>query len=164
MSLEMIKQGPPVSERDVTALEARLGHRLPSDYRRFLLQTNGGRPGSAAGVGRPRAYAVLVPGWRQKGFLINDFLSIHAGSLNDLWDSYEILRNRIPEGTIPVAIDPAGNHVLLATSGDRAGHVFLWDHEVQSGDPDFDHPCIVPIADSFSELINKKLHDESVLL
>jgi hypothetical protein len=35
--------GPAVEEADVVAFEKEIGHTLPEDYRRFLLEVNGGR-------------------------------------------------------------------------------------------------------------------------
>src|SRR5262245_64988439 len=34
--------GPPIGESDVAAFERRIGVALPADYRRFLLEVNGG--------------------------------------------------------------------------------------------------------------------------
>lgn len=39
---EMREKRPPVPERELHELEAKVGHRLPEDYRRFLLACNGG--------------------------------------------------------------------------------------------------------------------------
>ena len=36
-------RGPSITEADVVAFEKRLGPSLPEDYRRFLLEVNGGR-------------------------------------------------------------------------------------------------------------------------
>jgi hypothetical protein len=40
----MERRGPTVGEAEVAAFENRLGSTLPDDYRRFLLEVNGGRP------------------------------------------------------------------------------------------------------------------------
>src|SRR5690349_5834921 len=39
----MQRRGPQVTEAQVEAFEASFGHRLPDDYRQFLLDVNGGR-------------------------------------------------------------------------------------------------------------------------
>jgi len=40
----MERRGPQIGEAEVAAFEQRLGSTLPDDYRRFLLEVNGGRP------------------------------------------------------------------------------------------------------------------------
>ena len=42
----MERRGPQVAEAEVAAFEHRFGSTLPDDYRRFLLEVNGGRPAS----------------------------------------------------------------------------------------------------------------------
>lgn len=42
MGLRLRNCGPAVSEPDIAAFERRLGVSLPDDYRRFLLEVNGG--------------------------------------------------------------------------------------------------------------------------
>ena len=39
----LTKTGPRITEDDVHRLEQQLGLQLPADYRRFLLEVNGGR-------------------------------------------------------------------------------------------------------------------------
>ena len=39
----MEDRGPQVTESDVVVFEKRFGHKLPKDYRQFLLDVNGGR-------------------------------------------------------------------------------------------------------------------------
>jgi hypothetical protein len=39
----MERRGPPVTEENIATFEQRFGHTLPDDYRRFLLEVNGGR-------------------------------------------------------------------------------------------------------------------------
>ena len=41
----MERRGPQVTDAQVEAFERSYGHRLPDDYRQFLLDINGGRPG-----------------------------------------------------------------------------------------------------------------------
>jgi SMI1 / KNR4 family (SUKH-1) len=40
--VRLSNSGPPVTEADVAAFERRVGITLPADYRRFLLEVNGG--------------------------------------------------------------------------------------------------------------------------
>lgn len=54
-----LRAGPPLSPERIAALEAQLGAALPDDYRRFLLETNGGAPEKAMF----RVYVGPAPTW-----------------------------------------------------------------------------------------------------
>lgn len=145
---EITKQGvtltldtSPPSEERVSAFEAKLGRRLPDDYREFLLLYNGGQPKpSVFRFGdRKRPYTDSSVEW---------FLSLYDGEIYSLERVIKSLRDRIPPDTLPIAYDPFGNIVLLGLHGDVRDKVYFWDHEREPDDqPDWSN--IDLIADSF---------------
>lgn len=42
--IQIASRGQPTDELEVAALEGELGAKLPSDYRQFLIEKNGGKP------------------------------------------------------------------------------------------------------------------------
>jgi hypothetical protein len=151
--LAMKMVGPPLTEADVSGLEQRTGHLLPRPYRTFLLRFNGGRPA-------PSDFD--VPQWHHGHSSVNDFNAIAPGAYNDLENDLDLLEGRMPTDCIPIADDPGGNAILLATRGPHCGAVFFWDHEQEPDSPgdDWDNfRNIYRIADDFDSFL-EALHDE----
>jgi cell wall assembly regulator SMI1 len=146
-SLQMESAGPVLSEADIASLEQRIGRSLPAPYRSFLQRFNGGRPTPAH---------FLVPGWRERESLVNDFDGIVPGRYNDLEADIKSLRGRIPESLIPIADDPGGNSILIATEGKERGSVYFWDHEDEPPDSPArieDYPNLYLVAQDFDAFV-----------
>jgi hypothetical protein len=61
------RSGPPLTPAKIAKLEAQLGAPLPDDYRRFLLESNGGTPELAHfTVEYGPAPRWMAPKWRAK--------------------------------------------------------------------------------------------------
>src|SRR4029450_8976285 len=96
-----------------------------------------------------------VPGWRFKESLVNDF-SVIDPSRFDMEEMLSVLEGRLPNGAVPIASDPAGNYVLLGTTGTTRGKVYFWDHEQEPfeapADID-DFPNVYPLAQGFEQFL-----------
>lgn len=113
---------PLTDEAHVEAFEAKLGRRLPDSYRAFLLSYNGGRP-------KPSVFRFVLKNGKQSDSSVHWFLSLHEGEHSNLERELRSLKGRIPPDTLPIAIDPFGNVVLLGISGETRGKIYFWDHE-----------------------------------
>ncbi|WP_437631955.1 SMI1/KNR4 family protein [Sorangium sp. So ce854] len=113
--------GPRISDADISSLEERLGAVLPEEYRRFLLEFNGGSPtpDTVDVEGLPGASADV-----QVFFGIGR--SIESSNLD--WN-LAALAERLEAGMIPIAADSGGNVFCLALQGRRRGSVFYCDLE-----------------------------------
>jgi len=107
----------PASEEQIRALEHELGVHLPSDYRSFLLETNGGIPS-------PERFA--VPGLGEE-MTVETFFGLHDGP------THTSLRHHMREwkallpDCLPIGYEQGGNPLCLKLRGDGAGEVRLWD-------------------------------------
>jgi hypothetical protein len=117
------KRGPKLTERRLAALEKRLGHRLPDDYRAFLLAFNGLVPACEVVVPLPNnattldvLYGVKTP---------DDWM--------DLEYDLEIMQlrdqGRFPREVIPIGVDGFGNSFALAIAGEKTGEVYFQNFE-----------------------------------
>lgn len=94
----------PLTETELARFEAKLGRRLPADYRAFLLEHNGGKPS---------AVFLTVPGFEDT--MVHVFCGI--GTRVDLEKRMRDLEDDLPSGWIPIGFDPGGNVYLANPSG-----------------------------------------------
>lgn len=156
--VELLKPVGNLTEEKILEVEERLGTAFPADYRRFLLEHNGGRPS-------PARFDIVWPdmqacGEDWKTSEVSRFLAIHDGEKANFVMVNEVdFRKRLPPGTVAIAQDPGGNVILLALDGPLANRVLFWvkDHEAKTGQvPGYDNVGV--IADSFDDFLANKLH------
>lgn len=142
----MEDRGPLVGEAEVAAFEQRLGLTLPADYRRFLLEVNGGLLADA--------------NTRLSHYLITDLLS-----LNDDIDarSLEARAARahwvLPHPDLLMIGNTEGGMMLLAVAGSHRGEV--WNLDTVDPRPDGSNPRVLwhdqrdmtKLANSFEEFV-----------
>lgn len=144
--------GPTISEAVVLEIEHRIGSDLPTDYRDFLLKTNGGTPEDAY-VPEPADIGIVVTGFFSLGEASGD---LSMESALSTW------ANRYPDGYLPIARCEGSNLLLLGVSRDVRDLVFYWDHDGEADDnepPRTDNLTFV--ASSFTELIDSLTDDEA---
>ena len=138
----------PVGEADLAAWEAERGVRLPEDYRRFLLRTNGG-------FLRPFAFELTIEDDAVPG-------AVHA--LDHLFDWKQVSRQTqediaahlrtTPPGWLAVGITEGELFVMLSLEAQTYGSVALWvsDYSTPWGQPPNDR--IHSLASSFEAFLD----------
>lgn len=106
----------PRTEAEVQGLEIRLGYPLPVDFRRFVIEVDGGIP-EANEITNADGWCVGV----------DVFLSL--GDTRRFWAIEDPGHGPYPSGYLPIGLDAGGNTFLLELAGARAGSVWFWDHE-----------------------------------
>ncbi len=101
---------------EIVAFEAKHRIKLPADYRRFILDNNGGRP-----------VKNIHPA------LQTDVNWLFGLNREPAWASIEwnmeTYQDRIPGRSIPLACDSGGNLYLQLLDRDHHGWIIFWDHE-----------------------------------
>lgn len=138
-------RGPTLRKRELTALEKKLGVRLPDAYREFLLRINGGRPRTldAFDIGK------------KNSSLINMLYSMRRDDDEEEFTIYQehlLFEDRIPKDLLPVGEDQGGSQICLGIGKENYGKVFFWDMEYEDEQPTYDN--VYPIADSFAEFLD----------
>jgi cell wall assembly regulator SMI1 len=141
-----VPKGPELSEADVGGLEARLGIKLPADYRAFLQATNGGRV---------RPNNIDVPGLPGGEAEVNNFLGIGTPIVSSsiVW-SLETLSQRLDGNWLPFAHDSGGNAYCFSLRAADFGSVAYCD--LQSVFAMYDvKPQFYPLARNFTEFMSR---------
>ncbi|MEM7205862.1 MAG: SMI1/KNR4 family protein [Planctomycetota bacterium] len=143
---DLLDTGPELAEGEVAALEQRLGAALPSDYRSFLLASNGGVP---------EPNCVDVPGHPEAPTDLQEFFGITqtVETSNIEWH-LDVLTERLEKAQVPIACDSGGNTFCISVRpGDRGQIVYL-DLQRVAGDYGA-APEAYPVAQSFTEFLGK---------
>lgn len=133
----------PTTDAQISAFETYIGHKLPTDYRQFLVQHNGGHP-------EPDAFLLNTGDGEEEDIVMCFFPmrdlklgSVTAGDLEELrtwplhcaWDDLQSdLENlyseaEIEEPLLPVGTDGSSNYFCIVLDGARAAAVVFLDHE-----------------------------------
>ena len=138
-------RGPIVDESQVAAFEESIGHHLPDDYRRFLLEVNGGRPSDSC---RLATFGVM-----------NWFFSLTD---QDNWN-LESANSGIPElpsrDLLYIGYDTMGCDVYVVVAGELLGQV--WIEDTEDARPEGSNPRVLwhdrrdmrKVADSFAAFV-----------
>lgn len=115
----------------VEEFERLIGAALPEEYRRFLLETNGGPPSSKNKRFLIKSNPEFIEGFNEVH--VDRFYQLRGMTRPalSLREVFEMTLGRIPSGTIPIATDPMGNLFLLGIAGPLRDAVFFWDHEAE---------------------------------
>ena len=107
--------GPALTDKDIDGAEAELGVTFPEPYRRFLLQTNGGRPVPHCVGDHP----------------IHTFYGLRPDPAYDLLDrTRSHWECRLFANVIPICDTVFGDRIYLGVRGRRcAGRLYFYDHE-----------------------------------
>ena len=145
-------QGRKLIEEDIIDLERKLGHKIPADYKQFLLDYNGGDPkpdchdvqdaertmiGDFIGIrsfysiGGPENESEYIKSCEETGGLVKytkeDWIKVKE-CYSIEWN-YDCFRRRMPENFLPVGCDEGGNQVCISLYGEDEGTIWYWDHE-----------------------------------
>lgn len=141
----MIDRRPPTTNSAIQAFERALGLALPTDYKAFLLATNGGVPQNARFPVRGRSHDPFDE--------VQSFLGIGVQvPTNELSYASDIYNGGIPSGIVPIANQAFGNYVCLDLRGGTA-RVTLWDHRHFWSTGEWREVDLYEVADSFEEFL-----------
>lgn len=128
MLLSMSAMAHQLTEQDLDRTERRIRKSIPVEYRTFLLKYNGGHPD-------PSGFAMRSRDNRTEAGSVKRFLGIDSPERTlNLDYAIETFGERMPTFLFPIARDPGGNVIAIATEGASKGNVYFWDHEYESED------------------------------
>ena len=139
---------PPTSAIEIQRFEQRRCMTLPSDYKKFLLLRNGGRP---------ERDLFFVPESET-----NPIVRIHfffgLGDPDEVCDLdwvLDVVADRIQRDFLPIARTEGNDKICLEVAGRHPGQILFWDGHIFKGEN------VYPVAKSFTEFIKDLFRDEN---
>lgn len=137
----------PLSEAELNKHEQKWGTTLPTDYRQFLMQFNGGEV-------EPRSFSSAE---EKPISSIRSFLGINGDKHTDLFRYIKTYKGRLPARFLPIAFDSFGNLICISLHDPDRGSVFFWDHELEADPDQGENPetidNITRLAGTFTEFL-----------
>jgi hypothetical protein len=125
MRMEFVDSEQPVTKERIKDIERVVGVELPEQYKKFLLEHNGGSPRSPEFIFRRE-------GEEPQEGIVAWFLAIHDGPHENFLKFFKMFQGRIPNDTVSIARDPGGELILLGIRGPLHGKVFFWTSELET--------------------------------
>ncbi|MEC1285703.1 SMI1/KNR4 family protein [Bacillus paralicheniformis] len=145
---QIINSHDQLSLEQIEQFESENNVKLSELYKEFLLKWNGGKA-------RPNIFKISD---EQGSSVLNVFYGI-GDMYDNLEDFLDIMEDRLPEGFIPIAEDPAGNVICLGNKEPYYEKIYFWDHEEESENPD-DMSNMYFLADNINEFFDNLYEDD----
>ena len=139
-----------LNQKSLFDFEELIKYKLPKEYVEFLIKYNGGYPENNI---------IELRDDEMKTIAISDFFGIGIERINDLKATFEVYKDRLPKGFIPIARTEGGNIVCLSRHN---GSLFFWDHDTELLNEDIGYKYLLPIANNFVDFLNMIKPDNSV--
>ncbi|MCS7073594.1 MAG: SMI1/KNR4 family protein, partial [Bacteroidia bacterium] len=108
MTIKIQSSNPPVTESILAQFEELLNTHLPSEYRDFLLECNGGVPFENT------CNVVVGEHKTLYFFVVKNFLGINSQNKHDLIATYKLFKTKYGGNWLPIAFDQFGNGLMLS--------------------------------------------------
>jgi SMI1 / KNR4 family (SUKH-1) len=150
----MARRGPAVSDDAVRRIEQQLGHELPTDYRDFLLEVNGGRPARTH-----RAFMMQRAGNHRDETTLDTLHSLDDPDEDHDLAAHQLFRREdYPENGLRIGYDAFGSALVLILSGPHRGELWMLDGDSRPTGSNprvewFDRRDVWRLAGSFAEFM-----------
>lgn len=144
-----------INNEIIHEFETKLGIKFTMDYKECIKDNHGALP-------EPCFFKV---DGKQKVF--GELLSFELNSKGNIYNTYNRIRDGLPEKVIPFATDPSGNFICFDyIDSETEPKIVFWYHEISVAEDDLEEElenntldelqreAIGYICDSFSDLIN----------
>jgi hypothetical protein len=136
--------GCPPSEEGVRAIERRIRATLPEDYRKFLIEVNGGRP---------LPDVIDVPGLPGSPTDIQYFFAVGpADEPRSIEWNIEFARSRLHQPFLPIACDSGSGVFCLSLAAADFGSVYFWESRL-GGSASVSPPPLFRVASDFTSML-----------
>lgn len=120
---------------NLTKFELKYKLNFPISFKEKVMEYNGGRP-------RPNTFDTI----ETKERVVKGLLSFNEEDRDNIWSTYENIKDRLPDQLVPILSDPFGNYICFDFDPLlKEPRIIFWDHETSE---------IEKITKSFPEFID----------
>jgi cell wall assembly regulator SMI1 len=150
--MKFLDVGSQLTNESIARFESELEIELPQDYKRFLLENNGGEP---QGNWAFDFFEFNVPD--KTSSIIRYFYKVFDNQTHEVDDLKSIYKALVGSGQIlkkylPIAEDPFGNIIFLGVDKKNFDNVVFGNAELE--DPETGYLVMSIISNNFSEFLN----------
>lgn len=151
--MKLYDSGKQLTNQDLCYLEEALGQTLPTDYKEFMLEANGGTPEEDLAFN----YTDVTTN-KSNDTDLRELFVLYEEEQNDAYDDILRIYNSmvaeklIPPFFLPIGDDSGGNPICMNLSQEEYGSVWFCDHELENKDNGF--LATSKIANSFTDFLN----------
>jgi hypothetical protein len=131
---------PLANENQFANFEETHGITFPADFKADVLENNNGRP-------RPNVFDSR----NRKELVAKALLSFDTAHPDNIWDTYDYLKERLQNGVMPFMSDQFGNYICFDYRFANNPSIVFWDHELSEANPS---KSISLVADGYSEFLD----------
>ncbi|WEA45441.1 SMI1/KNR4 family protein [Priestia aryabhattai] len=114
--------------------------KFPVQFKEIVLENNAGRP-------RPNVFDSS----ERTELVAKALLSFDSSHPDNIWDTYQHVKGRLPNDIVPFMSDQFGNYVCFDYQYSKKPAVVFWDHELSQFNP---NKSVGEVADDFEEFLN----------
>lgn len=153
----MVRRGHAIAIADVQRFEQEIGARLPEDYRRFLLEINGGRPAPTHRTFTMRRSDRIGAPIESTVDTLHS-LDNPSGEGFDLRERQLFRRGDYPDNSLRIGYDDPGRALVLILSGSHRGELWMLTLDDPPIEPSpgvgwFERRDVWHVANSFAEFM-----------
>jgi hypothetical protein len=126
MTTKILDSHLKLDETKIAVAQMQLKEDIPSEYKKFLLENNGGYPD-------PESFNLSLADGQKHFTIVERFLAIAPNTNDDLVKNFILYKLERPENLFPIAYDPELNEICIGTKGERKDKIYYWDRILHIG-------------------------------
>ena len=138
--------GKPMMDYDLVKYEFDFGFQFPTEYKKFLKNSNGGIPDLKKFDLKDKV---------KEGLSIDFFLGINVEKEKNVFYIFKITKDFIPKGFVPFALTEGAGVLFIGVGDETFEKIYFWDRcDIEKPSQAVEGENLFPVASNFDEFLN----------
>ena len=138
--------GKPMMDYDLVKYEFDFGFQFPTEYKKFLKNSNGGIPDLKKFDLKDKV---------KQGLSIDFFLGINVEKEKNVFYIFKITKALIPKGFVPFALTEGAGVLFIGVGDETFEKIYFWDRgDIEKPSQAVEGKNLFPVASNFDEFLN----------